>query len=168
MPSTALITNLRIQTPATTLNEHVKNASSGLAPLDSRIRLASSSLPFLRYLPSWNSVKRKSAEASYFAKGFRLGYIWASRPSIFITILPPISFWDSLSEKNCTFCRGGVIYNELVKRQNKQRESNDSEGIRRGMHRDVDGVSTRERYDITCMKSVYLILEEVAGRCNLQ
>jgi hypothetical protein len=52
----------------------------------------------------------------------------ASTPFIFITILPPfLSGILSLSEKNCTFCRGRVIYNELVVRQNKQQESNDSE-----------------------------------------
>jgi hypothetical protein len=63
-----------------------------------------------------------------------------------------------------------VIYNEPVRRQNKQRENNDSEGIRGGMHRDVDGFS-KEIYDITHMsemKCVCLILKEVAGRCNLQ
>jgi len=109
MPSTALITNLQIQTLTTTLNERVKNASSRLALLDSRIRLASSSLPFLRYLPSWNSAKRKSGEASYFAKGFRLEeclYVGVN-PVYIYYILPPFLFGiDNLSEKNFTFCRG--------------------------------------------------------------
>ena len=70
--------------------------------------------------PERQVTLQRPLECQYYA-GIKAVYIY-----YYIT---PISFWDSLSEKICTVGRGGVIYNELAKRQNKKQESIDSEGI---------------------------------------